>query len=373
MQGFVEAITGRSGSYIEPNAGRPALSPASPRAPEAGAAKRAPGGVLRFDRKTFFDGFYMTFGKLSRSQVSGIDQLLGFIEQDEKVDDVRAAALILAIVQHETDDAWHPLADFIKRSRSKAHGQKKASVRMPGDTEPGDRVRFRPRGYFGLEGRANYERFGDLLGIDLIADPDAVNEPATAYRILSLSLFQGLLTGKKLGDFPPEDYHKRLTAYRLRPSGKVVAAAAVKFEAILRHSLAAQERAAAEAGGPPAAPKATPERAPAVARKSPARKSRRKAAQKRAVSGRDLIMAPRNRLREIREVEGLTIVRLAALANVTAKTISRWENGSGSIAPATKSSIIRGLNKIPDRLREYTLEDVFPTHSPGRSNPSTAS
>lgn len=75
-------------------------------------------------------------------------------------------------------------------------------------------------------------------------------------------------------------------------------------------------------------------------------------------------MAAHNRLREIREQEGLTITRLAALAGVSPKTVSRLENGSRNVAPATKGSIIKGLNKIPDRLREYALEDVFPTDSP---------
>lgn len=72
-------------------------------------------------------------------------------------------------------------------------------------------------------------------------------------------------------------------------------------------------------------------------------------------------MAANNRLKEIREQEGLTITKLAVLAGVSAKTISRLENGSRNVAPATKGSIIKGLNKIPDKLREYTLEDVFPT------------
>ena len=71
-------------------------------------------------------------------------------------------------------------------------------------------------------------------------------------------------------------------------------------------------------------------------------------------------MAAHNKLKDIREQEGLTITRLAVLAGVSAKTISRLENGSRNVAPATRGSIIKGLNKIPDKLREYTLEDVFP-------------
>ncbi len=72
-------------------------------------------------------------------------------------------------------------------------------------------------------------------------------------------------------------------------------------------------------------------------------------------------MAAQNRLKEIREQEGLTIAKLAVLAGVSAKTISRLEKGSRNAAPATKGLIIKALNKIPDKLQEYTLEDVFQT------------
>lgn len=55
-----------------------------------------------------------------------------------------------------------------------------------GNVRPGDGRRFKGRGLLQLTGRANYARFGDKLGIDLIADPDRAAEPALSLEIACL-------------------------------------------------------------------------------------------------------------------------------------------------------------------------------------------
>lgn len=51
---------------------------------------------------------------------------------------------------------------------------------MLGNTQPGDGYTYRGRGGIQLTGRANYKRYGDDIGVDLITDPDRENEPAIA-------------------------------------------------------------------------------------------------------------------------------------------------------------------------------------------------
>lgn len=52
-----------------------------------------------------------------------------------------------------------------------------------GNTEDGDGWRFRGRGYIQLTGRANYTKYGALIGIDLIADPQRAVEPEIAWQL----------------------------------------------------------------------------------------------------------------------------------------------------------------------------------------------
>ena len=55
-----------------------------------------------------------------------------------------------------------------------------------GNLTPGDGLKFKGRGFIQITGRANYERYGKVLGIDLLGLPGLALEPETAARILAL-------------------------------------------------------------------------------------------------------------------------------------------------------------------------------------------
>ena len=54
-----------------------------------------------------------------------------------------------------------------------------------GNNQAGDGARFRGRGFVQLTGRANYLRYGQSLGVDLIAHPDLANAPEVAASLLA--------------------------------------------------------------------------------------------------------------------------------------------------------------------------------------------
>lgn len=63
-----------------------------------------------------------------------------------------------------------------------ASGREYENRRDLGNVQPGDGPRFKGRGIFQLTGRANYERMGQLLNVDLVNNPDLAANPDIAVR-----------------------------------------------------------------------------------------------------------------------------------------------------------------------------------------------
>jgi len=64
---------------------------------------------MKFDHQMFIKLYEAQWGALGDNQASGIDALLGFLEQDGNVSDVRWAAYMLATTKWECSDTWQPI------------------------------------------------------------------------------------------------------------------------------------------------------------------------------------------------------------------------------------------------------------------------
>ena len=96
------------------------------------------------------------------------------------------AAAFLAQLAHESgqfrfmEEIWGPTA------AQRRYEPPSSLATTLGNTEAGDGKRFKGRGPIQITGRANYRRFGDLLGVDMVSDPARAGVPDLAFRIASL-------------------------------------------------------------------------------------------------------------------------------------------------------------------------------------------
>lgn len=116
-------------------------------------------------------------------------QYLPFLQQamDEfEINTPLREAAFLAQIAHESgefrfmEEIWGPTA------AQKRYEPVTSKSKELGNTQPGDGHLFKGRGPIQITGRANYKRYGDMLGIDLIADPPAAARPEVGFRTAGL-------------------------------------------------------------------------------------------------------------------------------------------------------------------------------------------
>ncbi len=66
------------------------------------------------------------------------------------------------------------------------------------DEASGEGYLYRGRGYLQLTGKSNYQKYGNLLGLDLIANPDLVADPVASWQIAALYCANRTKHGKNL-------------------------------------------------------------------------------------------------------------------------------------------------------------------------------
>ena len=185
---------------------------------------------MRFNRKTFFDGYRKLYGPLDQKQVDGLELLLGKMETDPNWVNIPQIAYALATVKHESANTFQPIKEYRAKLGSKARllQDKYWSTGYYG------------RGYVQITHKRNYQTFG------IADDPDKALEPETAYRILSDGMKDGDFTGRKLGDFISDgwtDYINARTVINGHDKAAEIAKAARNLEAVLRTASQAKEPA----------------------------------------------------------------------------------------------------------------------------------
>lgn len=183
----------------------------------------------------FFNAIRPMFGTLSQSQVNGIETLLAATSGLE----ITQRAYLLATAYHETARTMQPVRETLARTSEEAvrrldrHFRNRRSNRYW--TPDAEGKSWHGRGYVQLTHRANYERAGANLDVDLVSDPDRAMHPDVAARILVRGCLEGWFTGKRLADYLPGDYVNARRVVNGLDKANAIAGYARQFEAALRH------------------------------------------------------------------------------------------------------------------------------------------
>ncbi len=97
-------------------------------------------------------------------------------------------AYILATVQHETANTFRPVREGLNASEA----WRKANFRY---------YPYYGRGYVQITWRSNYQKFSDLIEIDLVNNPDLTLRPDISLFILLHGMKYGSFTGKTLNNY----------------------------------------------------------------------------------------------------------------------------------------------------------------------------
>jgi predicted chitinase len=124
--------------------------------------------------------------QLSAAKGATLFPFLSAAVSEFAIDRPARTAAFLAQLAHESgqfrfmEEIWGPTA---AQKRYEPPSDLAATL---GNTQAGDGKRFKGRGPIQITGRANYRRFGDLLALDLVSEPERAASPGVAFRIAGL-------------------------------------------------------------------------------------------------------------------------------------------------------------------------------------------
>lgn len=148
-------------------------------------------------------------GQLQKSQVAGIAAILDSFRKRQPDGDPRLLAYILATAHHETARTLQPVRETLASSDALAIRRLDAAfaagrlsqVKVPYWRRDAEGKSWLGRGFVQLTHRRNYQRLGELLGVDLLSDPDRAMQLDIAADVLVAGMLTGAFTGRRLGEF----------------------------------------------------------------------------------------------------------------------------------------------------------------------------
>ena len=198
----------------------------------------------KIDRGIFFAQIRSLFGRMSQSQVDGLNSLLDAVGGCL----INEAAYMLATAYHETARTMLPIAEYGKGGkyvygRWHKHNGNDACYKNGSKRSVYYRSEYNHlyygRGYVQLTWFDNYALMGSLLGVDFLNYPELTMIPANAANIMTLGMVRGSFTGKKLSHYMTMRNADYVGARRIingTDKASLIAGYAERFEQALRRA-----------------------------------------------------------------------------------------------------------------------------------------
>ena len=145
---------------------------------------------------------------LDQGEVDGVNAVLAAFDGEP----LAFAAYGLATAWHETAHTMRPVKElggerYFTRMYDPASPLpgRCAMAKRNGNTEPGDGARYCGRGLVQLTWKNNYQRAGNAIGIDLVANPAQALDEDVAAKVMCAGMNGGWFTGKSLGSYLPRN------------------------------------------------------------------------------------------------------------------------------------------------------------------------
>ena len=132
--------------------------------------------------------------------LSTIGKESGFVPKNEvpynTTDNSRIRKIFGSRVSKLSDDELTALKGNTIKFWDRVYGSDDPTGRSQqyGNSNPGDGAKYLGRGFNGITFKGNYKKYGDIVGMDLVANPESLNDPKVAAKAAVSFLLNGLKT-----------------------------------------------------------------------------------------------------------------------------------------------------------------------------------
>ncbi len=132
--------------------------------------------------------------------LSTIGKESGFVPKNEipykSTDNSRIRKIFGSRVKGLTDDELTALKSNNIKFWDRVYGSDDPTGKSQqyGNSNPGDGAKYLGRGFNGITFKGNYKKYGDIIGMDLVANPESLNDPKVAAKAAVSFLLNGLKT-----------------------------------------------------------------------------------------------------------------------------------------------------------------------------------